>query len=254
MLVKHKKELFAFGVCVLGIVLGNLLMVYVFERFNIHVPGSREMWIGLIGSIIGGAFTLFGVLFTLYKQEDAEKEKIRLVNMPILVFEVCYDAGEAESVITCVDGELITSGFNLFAAKKFATIKIKTVNNASAFNFIAEECAINGEIISHGDAFNPSYRRIAPEDIATFSFDYDNTNISLFVVVRFSYEDIFGNKYYQDVPFTYAETNGYGADVGKVRQIIEIRDLKQPILVTDDTKDLKEVLYQYQDYETFCVK
>ena len=67
--------------CVLGaiiVVLLMLLLVTFFEFFGIHVPGSREMWIGLIGAVIGGLFTLLGVLATIYKQQENDGEKRRL--------------------------------------------------------------------------------------------------------------------------------------------------------------------------------
>lgn len=62
MLKKHKKELMMCCIIPILIVVLVLALVSIFEVYGIHVPGSREMWIGFIGSIIGGAFTLIGVL------------------------------------------------------------------------------------------------------------------------------------------------------------------------------------------------
>ena len=66
---KYVKE--AIGCMMISVVIVLLLlgMVAVFEYLEIHVPGSREMWIGLIGAVLGGAFTLIGVLITLYHQK-----------------------------------------------------------------------------------------------------------------------------------------------------------------------------------------
>ena len=53
---KYVKE--AIGCMMISVVIVLLLlgMVAVFEYLEIHVPGSREMWIGLIGAVLGGAF------------------------------------------------------------------------------------------------------------------------------------------------------------------------------------------------------
>lgn len=32
---------------------------------NIDVPGSRKMWIGLIGAMLGGFYTMLGVIITM---------------------------------------------------------------------------------------------------------------------------------------------------------------------------------------------
>lgn len=92
----HKRELLGCAMAPVLTVLLLLLNVYAFERFGIHVPGTREMWIGLIGAVIGGVFTLFGVLITIYKQEESDDEKIRIENMPILGFS-SYQSSLSES-------------------------------------------------------------------------------------------------------------------------------------------------------------
>ncbi len=51
---KYVKE--AIGCMMISVVIVLLLlgMVAVFEYLEIHAPGSREMWIGLIGAVLGG--------------------------------------------------------------------------------------------------------------------------------------------------------------------------------------------------------
>lgn len=249
----HKGEIISCLLAVIGVVLGLLVMVYIFEKCNIHVPGSREMWLGVIGSILGGSFTLFGVLITVYKQKDSEREQRRLENMPILEFKVCYNAIEAENVLTCLEGELVTSAFSIFETKVFATIEIRSVNSCCAFNFEIVGCAINGKEIPHGQAFAPARYRVTEEDVYSFAFDCDHMNNNAFVLIRYSYEDIFGNKYYQDLPITYDEM----VDIQyaeRNKQIIEVRDLKQPILDDGNVKKLEEVAKCYSDYNAFCSK
>ena len=66
---KRKEIALWSGIPVL-IVWALLALVYIFEVLNIHVPGSRDMWIGLIGAVLGGAFTMNGVITTIHKQEE----------------------------------------------------------------------------------------------------------------------------------------------------------------------------------------
>ncbi len=251
---KHKKELIGCAAATLGIVIALLIMVSAFEYFKIHVPGSREMWIGLIGAVIGGAFTLFGVLITIYKQEEIDDEKRRLENMPILGFEVCFNGQGADMALTYLQNELITSAFSIFESKIFATIVVRPINNLCAFNFGVEQCVINGKLALAGKFFNPSKERIAIGENTRFAFDYDDLKNSVFCLVRFSYEDIFGNRYFQDLPFSYDETTMYEGDSGRIRQIIEIRDIKQPILVNDNVKTLEDIAKDYVDYDIFSDK
>lgn len=42
---KHKRELTGCIASAIGIVILLLIMVWLFEYFGIHVPGSGEMWI-----------------------------------------------------------------------------------------------------------------------------------------------------------------------------------------------------------------
>ena len=88
------------------------------EKNNIHVAGSREMWIGLVGSIIGGMYTLIGVLLTIYKQQGVEEENKRIENMPILGFEVIKDADNIDAILSCENDELFTTAF-IFKEQKY---------------------------------------------------------------------------------------------------------------------------------------
>ena len=71
--------------------------------------------------------------------------------------------------------------------------------------------------------------------------------IQMFFVCLESYKDVFGASYY--LPFTYAETIYDGED--RVRQIVELRDVKAPTL-QKDAKDLEEAVKDYLDYKVFC--
>lgn len=249
---KHKKELLVFAFMPVVVVILLLILVSVFEYFEIHVSGSREMWIGLIGAVLGGTFTLFGVMFTVFKQEYSESEQKRLQNLPILGFDLCTGIDDADCILTYTKDGLITSGFPNFERMEVKCIKIRTANNMPVFNFTIEGCAVNGKEILLSDAFNPSKSRIVPGESTTFIFNYsENLRMNIFCLVRFSYEDIFGNRYYQDFPFNYIESV-IPVKNRMRRQIIDIRDIKQPIYVKKEGKTLEQAAEEYEDYKFFC--
>lgn len=246
----HRKSLIACIVVPILIVLLLLVLVWVFEYLGIHVPGTREMWIGLIGAVIGGAFTLIGVLMTIYSQEETEEERRRLESMPILGFKVYPSKSEAKTTYTYMDGEMVTSAFKVYLSKEWSVIEISVVNKQCAFDFTTEEIAINGKCIPLSDAFAPSKERVVEGENTTIVFDDETImNTNLCCVIRFSYNDMWGNKYYQDLPFTYCD--GVGCCINGVEckvQNIEIRDVKPPILVNEKTKCLVDSLDYYVDF------
>ena len=132
---KYVKE--AIGCMMISVVIVLLLlgMVAVFEYLEIHVPGSREMWIGLIGAVLGGAFTLIGVLITLYHQKESNEENRRLEYMPILGFEAIMSETDPELILTITEEGVITSGFFCLKQKICSQIEIKTINHNCVFDF-----------------------------------------------------------------------------------------------------------------------
>lgn len=111
---QHWKSIgLCFGITV-GIIILLLIITSIFEYLNIHVPGSREMWIGLTGAVIGGAYTMFGVLITIFKQEEETTENLRLSNLPVLGFKVLnYQPDDVMQTISFIDGELSTTAVNV---------------------------------------------------------------------------------------------------------------------------------------------
>lgn len=251
---KHKKELMVCVIVPIAIVFILLGMVTLFEKLDIHVAGTRDMWMGLIGAVIGGMFTLIGVLITIYRQEEAEEKNRRLENMPILGFELVDDISATDSTLSYCEGEMITSGFTFLEEKICTNFRIFVANDKSVFNFTIKGCLINGTEIPLGDAFNPAKRRLVSGDEVNLVFDCQEPNGNLFCVIRFQFEDIFGYKYYQDLPFSYDETSAWERDQGKIRQIIEIRDVKQQMLVPEEAKALEEAAKEYEDYAIFLGK
>lgn len=107
-------------------------------------------------------------------------------------------------------------------------------------------------MIPTGDSFSPSKKRIVTGEYSTLAFGIDNITSNIFCGLRFSYEDIFGNKYYQDLPFTYNETKD--ENMNKQKQIIEIRDIQSPILVGPKVKSLEDSTRECIDYDVFSGK
>lgn len=253
MIKKHKKEIAVCLVAPVIIVLLLLILVASFEYFQIHVPGTREMWIGLIGAVIGGAFTLVGVLITIYKQEDVEAEKRRMENMPILIFEPCRNLLEANTTYSYYDGEMITSGFGIYENKEWITIIIKIANNAVAFDFEPVEIVIDGKYIPLGAAWNPAKERIVMGCETSFAIDITLERMAnIFCVIRFRYSDLFGNQYYQDLPLIYSESTEVGqGGTKRSKQWIEIRDIKPPIYIKEEDIEHNIDVTCFSDYEVW---
>lgn len=244
------------------IVLLILALVGVFEYFGIHVPGSRDMWIGLIGAVIGGAFTLMGVLLTVYKQEEFDAENRRLEHIPLISFTVLPSelnthfgkySPEADYTITCWNGELFTSLFEIYESKAYQIIQLEVVNSIGAFDLVIEEIRINGNKIPFANDYSHLGMRLLPNESKTIGFDYhcdDKRLPNIFVVIRFKYRDLFANEYFQDLPFTYLEMARVGER--KCSQRINIRDVKSPIYATRNNISLDDAMKDFVDYKAFC--
>ena len=127
---------------------------------------------------------------------------------------------------------------------------ISVLNNRCVFDFTIEGCLINGKEIEKGEAFNPASTRLISGEEYKLIFDYgDYSNTNVFCLLRFSYKDVFGNGYYQDLPFEYDEIL-YGESM---EQSVEIRDIKAPLLINSKTKSLEDVAKEYCDYKVFCL-
>ena len=263
MIRKYGREFLIWGLLSITLVLVLLGIVYVFEIRNYHVPGTRDMWIGLIGAVLGGMFTMIGVRVTTLSQEEQNEERKRLEYMPLLAFNLIEHSlkskkealtkGEPtfDGTFACLQGELCTTAFQFVEEKICKIIEISVLNNVCVFDFTIEGCLINGKEIHKGKAFSPSKRRLVTGEKYNLIFDdgdYKNTNE--FCLIRFSYKDVFGNKYYQDLPFIYDEVDSYG----EIKQLIQIRDIKSPRWIVDGEVSLEVSAKDYIDYEVFCIR
>lgn len=252
----RKQHWKSIGLCLgitVGIIIFLLIITSIFEYLNIHVPGSREMWIGLTGAVIGGAYTMFGVLITIFKQEEETRENLRLSNLPVLGFKVLdYQPDNMLLIISFIDGELSTTANPDFENKFIVGLEISVLNNACAFDFSIVDFVMNGKKIDLGEQFHSVKTRIAKGEEITICFDCVGINTNIFCLFRFSYKDMLGHQYYQDFPFIYDEIPVAYPEEYTTRQLIEIRDIKAPILIKRDTESLEMTAKEYVDYDTFC--
>ena len=111
---------------------------------------------------------------------------------------------------------------------------------------------MNGKEIPKDKSFAPMAERVDENHHIKLQIDSEisfNNSINSFWLLRFCYEDIFHNEYYQDVPLIYEETV---KDI-TTEQHIELRDIKAPVLMKD-AKPIEEACKEYQDYDVFCKK
>lgn len=96
-------------------------------------PQHQEAWLGFFGSIIGGALTIFGVWWTLERQEEQRREDMILHYLPIL---------------TISDRKIDITDFGEFG--EHLDISLKIDNNGSG---IAKEISIQLQELEYNPRF-----------------------------------------------------------------------------------------------------
>lgn len=241
-------KIIALSISAIVLVLFLLLVVWLFEMLNINVPGSREMWIGLIGAILGGFYTMLGVIITIAKQEHFERESQRILNMPLISVKVKYYKGndidhhDFSYCNTCKSSDLEKN------FKKYPVLFIKSANGKTIFNIQIVSCMIEGhkyaiDFFPWGSELN---NRLLKNESLRFSFTMsdkyfkeENDIISPLGMIRVYYEDILKNAYYQDVPCYMYNTDTI--------QKIELIPMKQPELIDGKEKSIKFNFESYRD-------
>ena len=237
---KHKKVFILCTVLIGAIMFALLGLVWLFEALQIHVPGSREMWIGLIGALLGGAITLYGVLITIFKQEEEQATQRRLENMPLLGFSVeLRELPEARQngIVMITGDEMITSGFPQDEVL-YSVLEVRSANRKPLFNLKISDIYLEGRgVLKKNAAYAPlGCRLVDDEKQRMVVFHEERLWQNWFGVICFTYEDIFGNAYGQDVPFQIYEAE-YD---DKLRQVIELRDIGQAVFLQEDPRSFEE--------------
>ena len=219
--------------------------------------GISEKWMSFLGSFIGGIMTLAGVVMTIEDQHKEEREERRIANMPVLFFDVmnASDTNGDRKLTILENKRLSTSAFIQINGKGCLSkiphfLMIST--NKPAFNLIIDSLAVNGKEVPKDKSFAPMAESFNENHHIELQIDSEisfNNSINSFWLLRFRYEDIFQNEYYQDVPLIYEEIM---KDI-TTEQHIELRDIKAPVLMKD-AKPIEEACKKYQDYDVFCKK
>jgi len=185
-----------------------LALVSIFEKQGISVSGSREMWIGLIGTLIGGVYTMLGVVLSLSYQSENDDESKRLENLPLLKFDIrisdlnTYDFSD----ILTMDGyKLYSTAFPRNEYEHYPVIDVSLANNRAAFDLCIESTITryHRRALYKTKHYFPSVRRLVSDEKHAIMFwikdyeEYEVSNIQGFI--RFTYKDIFNNRYFQDV-------------------------------------------------------
>ena len=172
----------------------------------------NEFWVGISGAVVGGVFSILGVFLTMRYQRALDQEQRRIERMPFLKFRIeKYSAVEDTNVdysfIGIIGNELLTSA-NPELDVTYSCIAV-TPTLSAVFNLkIVDVYMSDLGMLNKTDAFSPMSRRLLPEETERQVFNCLNkTNCNQDVVIRYEYEDIFGNVYLQDVFFQYYETD-----------------------------------------------
>lgn len=235
------------------VTLGVLFLTYMFEKYSLHVPGSREMWIGLIGAILGGAYTLLGVKITIRRQKQLDDEKQLLENMPILQFKTynsCLQDFHGNGIFTIDGNEVFTTKFPKNESINYPIIEISLASANPAFDVRIDLCiTTEHKRIPYKTKyyFPQEYRLVANEKLQNMFCisdykQYPHCNVQ--GILRIAYSDLFGTPYYQDISFTYNE------QLQKSESILSIDRIFPPIIATKRAPTLGErvkIEYSYSD-------
>lgn len=203
-----------------------------------------EFRVGISGAIVGGIFSILGVFLTMRYQRALDQEQRRIERMPLLKFHIeeysaMDDTNEDCSFIGIIGNELLTSA-NPKIDVRYSCIAV-TPTLSAVFNLkIVDVFMTACGILKKTDAFAPMSRRLLPDETERQVFNcLDKINCSQDVVIRYEYEDIFGNVYLQDVFFQYYETDFDGKC-----KVLNIREVCQPQLSVrkNDRKKAKRLV------------
>lgn len=227
-----------------------LILVCLFEQFDVHVPGSREMWIGLIGALLGGVYTMLGVKMTINYQAKCDNEKERLSNLPILRFETgisSINEFNGDGIFSIEKNSIYTTAFPQNETTNYPTLTISLSNNNSAFDVYIESFVTSENVNNSVDReffFPKECRLVSNENVQymLYIIDYENySTCNVMGIIRIAYSDIFGNSYYQDVAVSYCE------NADSLDKFIEIEHIRMPVL-QKNSSDLSQIIKQEYSY------
>ena len=232
------------GFLVALVIVCTLLIAADLLNITQYIPLTKSYdWLAFIGAIIGGIATFVGVYFTLDYQKKSDEEKKRNDNAPIIKIDISYKTLEEHhgGIFTLNESEVYTSGFPKDSKKNYPIIELRLANDKPAFDICIDSCATreHTDVVQHA-AYAPAlYRLLENECVKSMFWIQDAAtykSINILGIVRISYSDMFGNKYFQDAAFSYIEENG------PIKANMKITSARVPVLADKQAPTLKERL------------
>lgn len=226
--LKRRSKSDIISIIVLAIIGIILIVTCIFTKDTAY----GQLFMELTGVVLGGIFTIVGVIIGLRSEHNRQVEILRLDRMPILAFKTysvsLVTLGDDQIFSIYKDG-ICTSGFPGDEPDKLYTgVAVSLANNNPAFNVHIRQAAIedNFERTDCG-ANNPlEVRLVGTEELRVmicymaYSEAVQNgCTMNIPGTIQFGYQDIFGNEYSQDVPVIFSENHG--------KQNMEIRTVGQ---------------------------
>lgn len=238
--------------------IGLLLMIGVkcFCFYKLGMDESVDYWINIMATLLAGSFTLLGVVLTLWYQKRNDQEIRRLENMPIFNFTSRISTlgdFKGEEILTIFQKELCSSAFPRNEKIFYPILIIENVSGHTAFNVKLEECYLcDGFNKRENKDYQSVGCRLLPGKSKEIFLHYEsykkavkmnNLECNIFCLFRFSYLDIFGNKYYQDVPFIFDEDY-------EDQPLIEFRNIHSPIYLgeNENKHSIDAEIRLYEDF------
>ena len=194
----------------------SLLSEYVMSNPGVlPIQGSTSDWIGFSGSIIGGALTIYAVIFTLKYQDDIRKKDIEFQIMPILqindIHQIEYNDNEGLSF------DIVFENISSYPLKNLKIVNNKSLLSIDGNNI--DPSSICFDPLNFLTGSKTIKRKIfIPASVISESKDEITTNLI------FDYQDVKGSQTY--------------TLIAKVNLMMRIRD------------DLAKTTYYYSQLET----
>ena len=191
----------------------------------------KDLFMSLIGAMIGGIFTTIGVIISLRVEQERQANILRIERMPLLDFKTystTLETLENNQIFSIMEDGVCTSAFPAETDKVYTGFVISLANNNPAFNVHIYNAIIDdGFTRKNYDVNNPMEVRLVGSEqlkIMIYYMAYNeavkkdcNQNIS--GVIQLKYEDVFGNQYVQEIPVIFTENS--------MEQKMEIRTIGQ---------------------------
>ena len=171
-----------------------------FSFFGFVDENTKSAWIGYFGSILGGAFTLGGVWWTLNTQRKEKKEEFLINNCPLVVFNynlvkslINYDCSENNlSVSFTILGSIKL--LNDIPANSFKYIGNTFSIDKSSSHFSINNLSKNKDYLKSCDDKIYVECKVNIKDAFTLNRDWNGKN-KINTILYFSFKNIYGYEY-----------------------------------------------------------